>query len=142
MAIGIYATVNNMTALEERRLRAVEDGVQKLKSAIQVLCENGNHEYHAEALNIVEGIQPTLKPRNVSEDDHERLCRSLMTLMGLLPVIETLRQSLAMDHEDLVALVKRGNLAGELRIVLGAEIQIDDLTLLLRALISAVENFS
>lgn len=129
-----------MTDPEERRLRAVEDGVQKLKSAIQVLCENGNHEYHGNALNIVDEIQPTLKPRTVSEDHHERLCHNLITLMGLLPVIETLRQSLAMDHADLVALVKHENLAGALRVVPGSEIQIDDLTFLMRALISAIEN--
>ena len=129
-----------MTQLEERRLRAVEDGLQKLKSAIQVLCENGHHEYHTKASNIVDRIRPPLKPRTEPEDNHERLCRSLMTLVGLLPVIETLRQSLAMNQEDLVALVQSENLAGELRVVLGTEIQIDDLTFLLKALIAAIEN--
>ena len=134
-----------MTDLEERRLRTVEDGVRKLKSAIRVLCENGNHEYHAKALNILEEIQPILKPRTprtVSGDDHERLGRNLMTLVGLLPVIETLRQNLAMDHEDLVALMNHENLAGVLRVVPGTGIQIDDLTLLLKALISVMESLS
>ena len=76
-----------MTALEERRLHAVEDGLQKLKSAIQVLCENGNHAYHGNALNIVEEIQPTLRRHTVSDEssyfcDRELVLRVLVTATG------------------------------------------------------------
>ena len=131
-----------MTNLEERRLHAVEEGLQKLKHAIQILCKNGHHDHHVKALDIVNEIQPTLKPRTESEDNHERLCRYFMTLVTLLPVIETLRQSLDLGRQDFVDLVRRENLAGELRLLLGTgtEIRVDDLTFLLRVLIDAINN--
>lgn len=129
-----------MTNLQERRLHSVEDGLQKAKSAIEFLCKTGYHEYHGKALKIVNEIRPTLKPRNDSEDDHERLCRSLMSLVSLLPVMETLRRSLALRQEDLVDLVRRENLAGELQLVLGNGTQLDDLTFLLRVLPRTIEN--